>query len=948
MEKKETLSEFTTTSTTGNLGHLLTNQKKHLYESDSELSELSEPPEELEPIISLPMVGVDMQKKSSLAVPQFKKAEKVTEQGTNGPVDVAQPQDELPKIAGKKQTWLGTNENGGNTKLQVKCIEVASWKKGGVVGNDKTFLGRAQILQESQVPKETRNGITTTIMGGAEDRKQEKPPRMSKGLIDSGVDIPTSLEKPNASTKTQLKRTAKPTPQPAKKTTAGTVRKPPNFTKQVKDPVKDRESLDIYELPSDDENDVPPVKEKCKMVKQNLVPVKGKGKTMVKKPTPKPVAKSALGAEKCDTRKLDIQHRNKAGALTFKVLEVQEVVRAVPTAMKPTAKVSEISKELKNSHGKKPHDVSVEVMKSDIDEERQVKPLVHKTQGYRAHETTVQRSKETAVSKPSIQETGKTLQDVRALNRAASRIPAKHGSSKMETDRQSKVEVPAFGVQILNTPGVMAHEARDAKLAEASKGSRVSKGELISVLSDNIPKHTEAEINGVEVEGNILLLKASAIDGHGLKLTPVGKKKLTTSGIMHPPNRAQTTLKRKAKVSEVGHSCKRLKELPLVGAEPVQPPGRTRRAAANIALAKLKLHDTSSSQDQDEEESNGAVKSSEERCRSVELTFEENRLPHSQERLFGMEELNSDRFPDFDNRPHVFESIAERQHSQKWATDIPNAPCIAKPEIPATPTDHERLEPVAMVVEMEVEAEGDGSRALLSGPKEVEVSGVKGGPGNNFQQNFHVAYKSTLSGARVHSIPVRFEGDAPGDGTIQAALDKPINETGIGKRKRIVRPQPAPSIATVGHSRKQPMRQSEESVQGNKTSQNELQAALDPKTRDVSRDNQLNRKPQIISWGKQGPLTQDRLVNTCRVRGHSILNPALDNTEVARRNEEHSPSQRVRTKMQKIATTIKSETRPGNTEYRTPVVDSRELLKQEAKMLGVDSEVNSCFPTCWL
>ncbi|KAF8426420.1 hypothetical protein EV426DRAFT_29329 [Tirmania nivea] len=967
MEKKEILSTFTTASTTpGNLAHPPTNQKKRLYESDSELSELSEPPEELEPIISLPMVNTDTQKKSGLAVPRFKKAEKVTEQGTNGSV-----QGELPTTSGKKQTWLITNENGGSTILQLKGIKDASSKKEGLVG-DQVLPGRESMFQKSQVPKATLNEITTTATGGTVDKVQQKPSR----TIDSGVDIPTSLEKPSTFTKTLLKKTiAKPMTQPSKKKTATVVRNSLNASKQVKVPIKvhysNGKSLDIYELPSDGEDHyILPVKGKGGKIKQDPVPVKGKGKTTARKPA---AVKSAQGAKKHDTEKLDEQHRNKAGVLPSGILEVplaKEVTKeanavpSVPTAIKPARKISGISKESKNVQGKKPQRVSNEAMKHGINEDLHVELLVHKIQEDREHETTVQRSKVKAAPKLSIQETGIAPQDIRVFKRVApdtsKKNPAKEVSSKVEARHEGKVEIPAFEVQIssiscdvvsvqCNVP--RAYETGNAKHTEALGEAKIPKGKLISILPDNIQEDTGKKIKEAEVENatdNALLSESNAINGHALKPTPSGRIKLTTSGVIDRSGKAPTALKRKAKVSEVGPSNKRLKGLLLLNGEPVQPGVRTRRAAANIALAKLRLQDIDSSQSQDEEESTGAVNKPQERvlgrCMSIESPHEENRpSPPPQRKIPDVQELKDGDFPDLGHHSHLIELIAEQQHDKMRTSDIPMEPRIVKPKTLAAAT--EKLKPSAIVGETQFDVRGDGLRALLSGPKGMEVVGsveaagastVKNCPGN--QPSWHAANKPGLNSA---TIAVKVGDDALSDDIVQVAPDKPTNEIGIGKRRRTVRQSmasPSHSIASVGLLRKQPTREPQVSDKGNKTSRTKLHTGLDLKTPDVSLGNLLSRKPQIISWGKQGPLNQGRLIDTSGARGHRGLNITLTKAELVQHEEENSPSQRIRTKRKEIGATLPGETRPGNTEYRSPPVDSLLFLRHKAALLDANSK----------
>lgn len=657
----------------GNLPHPPTHQKKHRYRSDSELSELSDPPEELEPVISLPIV---------------------------------------------------------------------------------------RLAQSGKV------------------------------LVDSGVDIPTSLEKPS-------------------------VRNP---LKQVKLPIKvhpnpnNGKNLDIYELPSDhEEHHILPVKGKGGKVP---VSVKGKGKTTTRRPAPKSVARSAPEAEKKDTEKSDVQHRN---MVSSKISEVHTATKGakegppVPTATKPTPKIPGISKVSKNVQGKNPQSVSNEAMKHDINKEIQAGPLVHKTQGGR---------------------------------------------------------VVSAQCNVPKDPG-MDYEAENAKPTEASRGAKVSKGKLISVLPGNIQDDTGGETKEAEVENaadNALPFKPSAIDGHTSKLASSGSRS----------EQAQTALNRKAKVSKVGLTCKRLKVLQLMSAEPVQLPGRTRRAAANVALAKLKLQGTSSSQYQDEEEQEGVL----ERYKSVESLREENRpSPSPQRRLL---DVNYDDFP----------SRMEADIREGWL------------------------------------------RALSSGPKEVEavasakavgVSAVKDGSDNHFQQNSHAENKPVITG-----------------GALSDDTEKPLNEIGVRKRKRIVGPQPAHPVASVGLSQKQV------SDKGNKASRTKLQAALDPKTPDVGLDNLLNRKPQIISWGKKGPLNQGRLVDTSGARRHRGLNTALIKARLARHEEEDSPSQRIGTKRQRIGTTMQGEMWLGNTECRSPLVGSLLISKGKTVLQEANSKVNPYFPTCWL
>ncbi|KAF8449868.1 hypothetical protein BGX38DRAFT_1269908 [Terfezia claveryi] len=891
IEKRETLLNFTTASTaTGNLAHPPINQKKNIYESDSELSELSEPPEELEPVISLPILNVDNPKNVGLAVPRFKKADKLIEQGANGSIHVVRSGAEISKISDKKKALLGTHEKCGRAKLQVKGIKDASSGVG-----DQVLPRQAPIFQKSQVPNATLNEITTTAMRVAEDKIQQKACGTSKGLIDSGVEIPTSLEKPSTSTRTLLKKTtAKPTTQLLKKTVA-VARNPLNFTKQIKVPIKvhpnNGKILDIYELPSDDEEHcILPVKGKGGRIKQNTVPVKGKGKTMTRKPTSKSVTKPAPEAEENDIKKLGVQHRNNVPS---KIPEVSVAVNEgslVPTAIK--LGINEIRAE----------------------------HLVYKIQEDRAHKPSVQCPKVKAPSKTSIQEIDNAPEDIRVAKRVvpdATRIPAKQGNSRLETHYQGEVEISAFEVQISNTPGDvvsaqrnvpkdpvstgMAYEVENAKPAEASGGTKVSKGKLV-ILPENIQEHTEGETKEEEVESdadNALPFKSSvAIDGHTLKHTPSGGEKLTTSGILNGSKKAQTTLKRKAKVSEVGPSCKRFQGRLLMGAEPVQLPGRTRRAAANVALAKLKLQSTSSIQYQDEEERTGAVNTPQEnvlaaRCRHVESPGEKNRAsPSPQKKLLDVQEPNDNGLPDLEHHPHLIKLVVEQHHDQTLVSDIPIEPCIVKPMALAEAT--EELEPSAMV-------------SGISGPKEAEViasvkatciSTVKGGSDNHFQHNSHAADK-----------PVITRDTAPSDATVQVAL--PIAHVRLPQKKQAREPQVP------------------DKDKGSKTIRIKLQAPLNPKTPDVPLDNLLNRKPQIISWGKKGPLNQGRLVDTSEACGHRGLSISLTKAQSARHEEEDSPSQRVRTKRQKIGTT-QSETQPGNTEDRSHPFDSLLFSKDKA------------------
>ncbi|RPB24889.1 hypothetical protein L211DRAFT_158337 [Terfezia boudieri ATCC MYA-4762] len=357
--------------------------------------------------------------------------------------------------------------------------------------------------------------------------------------------------------------------------------------------------------------------------------------------------------------------------------------------------------------------------------------LVHKIQEDRAHKPTVQRPKVKAASKLSIQEADNAPKDYRVAKRVVldtSRIPAKQGSNELETHYQGEVEISGFEIQISNTPGNvfsnvpkdpvstgMAYEAENAKPAEASGGTNISKEKLVSVLPENIQEHREGETKEEEVENdadNALPFKSSAaIDGHTLKLSPSGREKLTASGILNGSKKTQTTLKRKAKVSEVGPSCKRFQGRLQMGAEPVQLPGRTRRAAANVALAKLKLQGTSSSQYQDEEERTGAVNTPQEnilaaRCRLVEPPHENNSAsPSPQKKLLDVQEVNDDGLPDLENHPHLIKLVVEQHYDQTLVSDIPIEPCIVKPMALTEAT--EKLEPSAMV-------------SGTSGPKEAE------------------------------------------------------------------------------------------------------------------------------------------------------------------------------------------------------------------------------------
>jgi len=962
MEKKETFSKPTTAFTVpGNLAHTQTYQKKHIYESDSELSELSEPPEELESIIALSIVNVDTPQKSNLAAPRFKKAEKVTEQDTSGSGGLVRSAGELPKISGKKQTWLGTSENGGGPNQHFKGIKDASKQEGAVSG--QVFLGEEQMFKKSQAPNSKLNDLTATATGVTQDRIQQKPSRTPIGLIDSSVYIPTSLEKSSTSTKSILKRVImKPTPQPPKETPAAVVRRPPNSTKQVKDPIKidpnGGKGLDIYELPSDNEEHyILPVKGKGGKVKQTSAPAKGKGKkTTAKKSTTKLLAKSAPEAAKNDTGKVDERHRNKAGVIPSKLFDVplaKEVTGEAnaappfPTAIRLAPKIPEIGKESKNVQGKTPQRMSIEeTVKHSISKGIPAELLVHKIQGDRPHDTLVERRKVIGVSKMGIQETGKAPQGVRVSKKAVpnmSRIPAKQG----------KVEVPAYEVQISNIPGDavsvqhnahknsgssdIAHEAEDAPLSEASTGAKICKGDLISVLPDNIQKHAEGGTKEAEVENstsNVLPFKPSAIGGYTI-----------CSGTIEGVQISGSALKRKAKVTEKGPSCKRLQEMALVR---VEPAGRTRRAAAGVALPQLKFQDTGSSQNQGEGESTRAVDKLQKLVlgpgRSVESPYKENGpSPCPQKSLPDVENPNNDGFPDLDHHPQLFELIAEQQHDRVRASDVSVGPRIVRPGALAVTT--EKWKPSAMVSGMEVNIRGDGL-ATLSGSEEVRIAGgatSNDGPVNHFQQNSHLVTKPVVNGTRTHMIAVKFGDDEP-SGTLHIAPDKAINEIGLGKRKRIVRPQPANLIPSLGLSREQSTKELQISNKGNETSRTKLQAAPDPETPDVSLDNPLNRKPQIISWGKQGPLNQGRLVDTLRAHGqHNGLSIALFKAQPARHVEEDSPSQRVRTKKQKIGATIQGEkTWPSNTEYTSPLVGS----VFPKRKVDINSKVPSCLPTC--
>lgn len=873
-------------------------EQKHLYESDSEVSDLSEPPEGLESMFGLYDAEINTQRMTKIVIPPFKK-----------PVKKLPADNRISSVefgGDLKCTLVDTRKN-----RQFENQGVTDGSKQGVKQVSPKHNPRPEI-STAEANVVTPNNNTT---GTAKHKIEDKPTTIQSGLRDRGVKKTAPRGNHKGPVKKYLQKPlVKFTPQPARKIIPA-VSKHMTTYPMIAAPKKEtnKDQIDIFELPSDDEvHEILPVS--AKTGKRAPARVIGKAKVTTKRPTSKPVVGNlALQAEGSSTNKKSTQPK--------KTEILPSALNVVTTIERCTAK-NEAGLSTSGIRGTANGLLSTRKHPKRINEENKAGALflgfdkekaqnsndetfkeglpLQNMQGHRALDQGMRPTASVAFeAEAQVCSVGQTGTGVSVAEVVYPSAPK--GQQNGIVPKQDKVDVYALALEkAIAAEDVVSKTETRAKL---STPIFITKGEVLPTPKPTTGKKIKQ--NEMNVADTATLSCARESDPWDFRraqrlVTVIQPSEISSPQISPEPIGIEEGISydKRPSVLEKGSVSGNIKGHSKTLEEPTNTSGRPTRAAAKLALMKLKVNHTASTRNSETVEDVGTlVKPREiaEAMRGIKVvsSIQQIQRPNSQE----MVDIVA--LPDTTLGPKQIEPVAQQRCDGNLRSQI------TKPHEPSTAP--EMLNDPSGTTELEAIVCGDRVNNLGLMPSLVGIDGVQAIKRESIHKvvevNTQVEKNATDKGARVYTTPTKHGEDAWNNHPVcrnfhisQVASEKPICETAWGNRKRIVPSQATYPITSLDHvSLQQPK---ETRITGLRTgipSIKTKQQTLDRKTPKTPLDCMLDRKPQIISWGKQGPLNQGRLIDTSGSRNHGACNVEYDIDE--------SPSQRVKTNRHISATT---------------------------------------------